>query len=224
MTNLGIRSVSFSGPTTLGRISVLGKGYVGVVILAKNSHNNNKQLLAVKIRRMDSSRTHMKHEASLLEIANKTGVGPKLYTFSKNFLVMKYINGQNIVNWLENLKGANTTARLKYVIRTVLTDCYRLDATSLDHGEISNITKHVIISANDKPVLIDFESASVNRRPSNVTSITQAIFISSPIAKKVQRIYKKNLPSKDTMISSLREYKNAPNKQTFDALLEKLEL
>lgn len=221
LSNLGIRSVSSSGPTALGKISVLGKGYVGVVVLAKDMRN---RLLAVKSRRTDSPRTHMKHEADLLKTVNQTGVGPRLYAHSKNFLVMEYVSGQKIGDWLESLEGAGTSARLKKMIRMVLTDCYRLDAAGIDHGEINNISKHVIVRANDKPVLIDFEGASVKRRASNVTSITQAIFISSPIAKKVQKIYRNNLPSKDAIISSLREYKAQPNKQTFGMLLERLRL
>lgn len=223
LSNLGIKSVSFSGSaTTLGKVSVLGKGYAGVVMLARDEHN---KYCAVKARRTDSPRKNMTHEVARLKQANQEGVGPKLYAHSRNFIVMEYVKGQRISDWIECLNGPGTVARLKQVIRLVITDCYRLDMRGVDHGEISNISKHVIIySRNDKPVIIDFESASDIRKPSNVTSITQSIFISSPIAKKVQRIYKKTLPSKDQIISSLREYKNSPNKQTFDMLLETLKL
>ncbi len=223
LLNLGIKSVSFSGSaTTLGKITVLGKGYTGVVMLAKDAHN---KYCAIKARRTDAPRKNMMHEVARLMQANQESVGPKLYAYSRNFIVMEYVNGQRISDWVECLKGPNTIARLKRVIRSVITDCYRLDKRGVDHGEISNISKHVIIyGKNDKPVIIDFESASDIRRPSNVTSITQAIFISSPIANKVQRIYKKTLPSKDQIISNLRDYKSSPNEQTFNTILETLKI
>ena len=36
LKKLGIKSVSFQGELKLGTLNVLGKGYVGVVVLAKN--------------------------------------------------------------------------------------------------------------------------------------------------------------------------------------------
>ena len=221
LSKLGIKSISFSGPTTLGRTSVLGKGYVGVVVLGRDMRGRR---LAVKIRRTDSPRIHMKHEGALLGAANQAGVGPKLHTYSRNFLAMEYVGGQRIGSWLDGLGGAGTAARLRGAIRSIISDCYKLDRAGIDHGELSNVSKHIIISARDRPVLIDFESASVDRRPSNVTSVTQAIFISSPIAKRVQRIYRGSMPPKDQIISSLREYKHAQDRRTFEMLLDALRL
>ncbi|MBT5201499.1 MAG: serine/threonine protein kinase, partial [Thaumarchaeota archaeon] len=41
LEKLGIKSISLIGPTTLGKLAILGKGYVGVVVLAKKG---NKQV------------------------------------------------------------------------------------------------------------------------------------------------------------------------------------
>ncbi|TBR23619.1 MAG: serine/threonine protein kinase, partial [Candidatus Nitrosotenuis sp.] len=90
----------------------------------------------------------------------------------------------------------------------------------LDHGELSNITKHVIVGKSIK--MIDFESSSLERRVSNVTSATQAIFIGSGLAKIVQKIYK--IPSRPRIISVLREYKKQPTQQSFDNVLKTLKL
>ena len=70
--------------------------------------------------------------------------------------------------------------------------------------------------------MIDFESSSTKRRVSNVTSITQAIFIGSGIAKKVQRIYK--IPSKEKIIEVLRIYKQEQSRESFKSLLKILKL
>ncbi len=217
LEKLKIKSISLTGPTTLGKLAILGKGYVGVVVLAKR---NNKEV-ALKIRRTDSQRKDMKSEAELLKLVNSINVGPKIIDASKNFVVMEYLDGQKIGQWIENLKGIGSSKKLKSTIRKILEDCYRLDQIQFDHGELSNISKHVIIGKS-KISLIDFESSSTKRRPSNVTSITQAIFIGSGIAKKVQRIYKN--PTKEKIIQALKNYKQEKNSESFEELLKILKL
>lgn len=217
LEKLKIKSISLTGPTTLGKLAILGKGYVGVVVLAKK---NNKHV-ALKIRRTDSPRKEMKSEAQLLELVNSINVGPKMFDASKNFLIMEYLEGEKISKWIHMLKGVGTVKKLKSIIRKILEDCYRLDQMGFDHGELSNISKHVIVG-KEKTTIIDFESSSTNRRPSNVTSITQAIFIGSGIAKKIQRIYKN--PSKDKIIDALKQYKQDKTQESFDNLLKVLKL
>jgi len=213
LEKLKIKSISFTGHTTIGSLQILGKGYVGVVVLAKKRNN----VVALKIRRLDSQRSEMKSEAKLLRLANTVNVGPKLYDVSKNFLIMEYLEGDKIEDWILSLKGAGSAKKLKSLIRIILEDCYRLDQIGFDHGELSSISKHVIVGKL-RSTLIDFESSSVNRRVSNVTSITQAIFIGSGIAKKVQKIFK--IPHKQKIIDVLRKYKQEQTRESFDDILK----
>lgn len=216
LKKLGIDGIIFEGPMIINKICVLGKGYTGVVVLAKLGTKK----VALKIRRTDSPRPDMKGETTLLQAANKAGAGPKLIASSKNFLVMEYLDGAKIYDWIKDLKGKGSTASLKNTIRKVLTDCYRLDSAGIDHGELSNITKHVIVGK--KITLIDFESSSLERKVSNVTSACQAILIGSGIAKMVNRIYK--LPPKQKIITVLRKYKELRTQESFDDVLEALKL
>ena len=216
LEKLKIKSISLTGPTTLGKLAILGKGYVGVVVLAKK---NNKKV-ALKIRRTDSPRKEMKNEARLLELVNSVDVGPKMFDVSKNFLVMEYLEGEKISQWIQTIKGIGTAKKVKLSIRKILQDCYKLDQMGFDHGELSNISKHVIVGK--KISLIDFESSSIKRRPSNVTSITQAIFIESGIAKKIQKIYKN--PPKEKIIDVLKQYKQEKTEESFERLLKVLKL
>ena len=217
MKKMGISSIYFQGDLKLGKINVLGKGYVGIVLLAKRKN----KLVAVKIRRTDSQRKEMKSEAKLLEIANSSKVGPRLITSNKNFIIMEYLNGKKIGEWIKELKGKGSAAKLKSVIRKTLEDCYNLDKIGLDHGELSNISKHVIISKS-KATVIDFESASTKRKVSNVTSAAQGIFIGSGISKSIKKIYK--IPPKEKMVDALREYKHNPTRENFDKILKILKL
>ena len=86
---------------------------------------------------------------------------------------------------------------------------------------MSNISKHVIVGKT-KSSLIDFESSSTKRRPSNVTSITQAIFIGSGIAKKVQKNLQKSFQTEDYY--ALKNYKQEKSEESFEILLKILEV
>lgn len=217
LEKLKIKSICLTGPTTIGNLEILGKGYVGLVVLVKRG---NKEV-ALKIRRTDSQRENMKNESILLKLVNSVSVGPKMIDVSKNFLVMEYIEGKKFSDWIEMLKGSGSVKQLKSTIRNVLEDCYRLDQIGFDHGELSNISKHVIVGKN-KVALIDFESSSTKRRPSNVTSITQAFFIGSGIAKHAQKIYKNS--SKEKIIFALKSYKQEKTRDNFEKLLKILKL
>ena len=217
LEKLKIKGICLTGPTTIGNLKILGKGYVGVVVLVKRG---NKEV-ALKIRRTDSQRENMKNESVLLKLVNSVSVGPKMIDVSKNFLVMEYIEGEKFSDWIGMLKGSGSAKQLKSTIRNVLEDCYRLDQIEFDHGELSNISKHVIVGKN-KVALIDFESSSTRRRPSNVTSITQAFFIGSGIAKQAQRIYKNS--SKEKIIDALKSYKQKKTRENFEKLLKILKI
>lgn len=217
LEKLKIKSISFTGPTTIGKLEILGKGYVGVVVLAKKG---NKKV-ALKIRRLDSQRNEMKSEAKLLKLVNSVNVGPKLFDYSKNFVVMEYLEGEKIGKWIESLRGVGSVKKLKTIIKKILEDCFRLDQMGFDHGELSSISKHVIVG-DSKSSLIDFESSSTKRRVSNVTSITQAIFIGSGISKKVKKFYR--IPSKENIIEILRIYKQEQSRDSFENLLKVLKL
>ncbi|MGQ0375893.1 MAG: RIO1 family regulatory kinase/ATPase domain-containing protein [Nitrososphaerota archaeon] len=216
LKKLGIQSVSFQGPSQIGSLRILGKGYVGVVVLARMKN----KLVAVKIRRTDASRINMEKEAEFLKIANQAGVGPLMITRSKNFIIMEYLDGKKIGEWINEL-SKKSIKLLKSIMKKVLEDCYSLDVIGLDHGELSTISKHVVIGKS-KTTIIDFESASTQRRVSNVTSATQAICIGSGISKTVRKIYK--LPSKNKIIKVLRSYKQEQNRQAFEKILNVLKL
>ena len=134
---------------------------------------------------------------------------------------MEYVEGDKFIDWIQMLKGTGSVKKLKTTIKNILEDWFRLDQIEFDNGELSNISKHVIVGKN-KATLIDFESSSTKRRPSNVTSITQAFFIGSGIAKQIQKIYKNS--SKEKIILALKNYKQEKTRENFETLLKILKL
>ena len=122
LKKLGITHVSFTGPLQIEKCQILGKGYVGMVVLAKK----DKNVLALKIRRIDSPRKNMTNEGKLLKIANKIDVGPKFIKNSKNFLMMEYIEGEKIIDWAK--KPETKSEEIRLVLNNVLRECYLLDS------------------------------------------------------------------------------------------------
>ena len=214
MKKLGIKSVSFDGPTELEGLKILGKGYVGVVVLAKIKNN----VFAVKIRRIDAPRKRMQDEARFQKIANNVNVGPKLIQASKNFLVMEYIKGEKIISWAK--KTETKSPEIRHVINNVLRDCFLLDHAGLDHGELSTIDKHVIV--NKSITIIDFESSSIKRKASNVSAAVQAIFIGTGLSKIIKK--KIRVPEKTSIIDVIRKYKKNPTEENFLDITSELKL
>jgi len=214
LNKLGVKAIEFVGEKTVFDMSVLGKGCVGIVVVAYTE----KGKVALKIRRMDAYRSGMQHEAEMLKKANTIKVGPKLLGASENFLLMQFVRGHLLFQWMTMLKGRGTRSRIQKALRDILEQCWRLDKIGLDHGELSKAPKHIIIDEEDKAHIVDFETASVNRRVSNVTSMCQYLFIGSEVAKIVKR--KLADVNQKKLIITLRKYKENPNRKIFEKIFE----
>ncbi len=213
LKGLGVKSVEFGGEKMAFDIPVLGKGYVGIVIVA----HTDRGKVALKVRRVDADRSGMQREAEMLRRANGLDVGPTLLDTTKNFLLMEFVEGTLLPQWVEALRGRGTRSRIRRVLRGVLEQCWRLDEAGLDHGELSRAPKHIIIDENDCPRLVDFETASVNRRVSNVTSICQYLFIGSQAAKIIKK--KVGEVDRKELINALKNYKQDRTRKSFKKIL-----
>ncbi len=208
----GVFAVEFAGKTSASNIPVLGKGYVGVVVVAQVKG----QPVALKMRRIDADRPDFTHEAEMLQKANTIDVGPKFIAASTNFLLSQLIDGDLLEDWLE-------TYRDKELIRKVLVDileqCWRMDEAGLDHGEISKAPKHLLMDKANKPFIVDFETASIMRRAINVTSVCQFLFMgNSRAAKMLDEIFGKK--NRVELIAALKNFKKNENRKNFEGLLE----
>jgi putative serine/threonine protein kinase len=210
LQKLGIKALEFTGEKEAFNIPVLGKGCVGIITIAYR----NGEKVALKIRRVDANRAKMQQEAKMLKKANLAYVGPKLLDVSKNFLLMQFIAGDLLPEWLDRRKRKGAVRK---VLREVLEQCWRLDLAGLDHGELSHAPKHIIVDKKDTPFMVDFETASLNRKPSNVTSICQFLFISGLVAKKV--VEKTGEIDRVAIVKALRCYKSDRTRENFEAVL-----
>lgn len=210
-----VSAILFEGNSRIGKLNLLGKGCVSVVTKAIC----DDKVVALKIRRTDADRATMDREAGFLKLANSAGVGPKFIKNGRNFLLMDLVDGINIFKFME---VENKKAKVIDVVSNVLEQCYQLDKIGLDHGELSDMREHVIVAGDKKITIIDFESASIGRKMSNVTAAAQYMFIGSIAAKKIRKLLK--VHSVETVITSLREYKNDISKENFESLKQVLNL
>lgn len=213
LKRLGVTAVEFAGERMVFNIPVLGKGCVGVVVAAQM----NQGKIALKIRRVDANRPRMQREAEMLRRANSMGIGPPLIDVSQNFLLMNFVEGTLLPQWVEKLKGRGTWLRLGLVVRDVLEQCLSLDGGGLDHGELSRAPRHIIVDSQDKPHIVDFESASNIRSVSNVTSISQYLFLRGKTAKAID--FKLGKVQKAELIAALRTYKREQTRENFNEIL-----
>lgn len=214
MESLGITSIILGGKTIVNSTHVAGKGGVGIVVKAKAGST----VCALKIRRTDADRKTMDNEARFHKMANSAGVGSSLQGHTKNLIAMEFVTGQSIIDWVCNNAAKS---KMRTVATAILEQCFSLDAAGLDHGELSRLARHVIVS--DRPFIIDFESASTTRKTCNVTAAAQSIFLYGMVANKVRKILGNiNREKEEEVIHALRTYKQFHTRANFDAVLDLL--
>ncbi len=204
LSRLSIVALDFAGPVKLGSVHLLGKGTSSVVVIGITKSGK----VALKIRRVDSRRRDTGKEVRTLRLVNRLKLGPRILGSTRNIISMELIGGKAIIEWVESLRGIGSTKRLRGMIQELLRQCLVLDGAGIDHGELSNLRKHVIIDG-DLVTLIDFESSSTTRRTSNVTSAVQYLFIGGPIASRLRRVIRVRDPQE--LLWALRKYKMQGN-------------
>jgi len=192
----------------------LGKGYRGLVLLGVLGG----VWAAVKILRTDAGIEGLEREAEATLLANTVGVGPRLYAHSRHVLAMEVVEGVSFDKWIEELEAERVDE-----LRAVLGDCFRqarlLDKLLLDHGELSDAKRHIVIRPDLRPVILDFGKASARRRPSNVTSLLSYISF-GPHSGKIMKMLRLEKPPLDKS----RGYKRSMSDDAFLELLRGLNL
>ena len=214
MRELGVKALSFEGEKTVSNTRVLGKGCVGIVVLAHTETGR----VALKIRRTDADRAGMKREAEMLRMANEVNVGPKLLGFGEDLLMMDFVDGILFPGWIEAVAGEeNGKLRVGRVLREILEQCWRLDEAGLDHGELSQASKHIIVDREDDAVILDFETASNGRRASNVTSVCHYFFMRGKPADLISQTI--GGIEREKLLLVLRRYRRNRTRDNFEAIL-----
>ena len=219
LDKMGIKDVILEGPTQMFELRSRGKRNSGIVLKVRTYSGKN---YALKIRRIDSRRKDCLTEVNNLRLANIVGVGPKILHYTNDLILMELINGKSIFDWIIDqftLTILNKENILK-IVNEILEQCYRLDMINLDHGELTRIDSHIMISNKNQITIIDFESSSIQRRPANVTSVIQALFWSGRVSKQISKYI--NIKNHNLLRKKLRLYKQIRSRINFENIISEV--
>jgi putative serine/threonine protein kinase len=214
---IGVKDAILEGPTRVCELKILGKGHSGIVLKVNGYSEKN---MALKIRRLDSRRKDSLNEVNNQKLANLIEIGPQIIDNTDDLILMELITGKGISDWLDDPSNFNLDNSKKIInmVNEILEQCYRLDVLNLDHGELTRIDNHVMVSEYNKISIIDFESSSTKRKPSNVTSASQALLLSGGlIPKKICKIIK--IKDHKYLLNGLKNYKKRKTRQNFETIL-----
>jgi len=217
LKQLGVDALVFEGRSKIGRLGILGLGTVGIVVKCMSRGSEH----ALKIRRRDANRPNLNEEYRLTLLANRAGVGATVYGHSKDFMIMEFLDSVELSDWLRSLSGGGTRLRAREMLHGLLNQCRKLDILGVDHGQLSNLRKHVVV-AKGQPWIIDFETASRSRRPKNVTAAAQYLLVGGRISPLVRRLL--GVKDIERVLASLRGYKEGLSDMAYVKLLAELRL
>jgi len=217
LRTLRVDHLAFEGRARVGRLGVLGIGTVGVVVVAWEGGRK----FALKIRRTDANRKDMTEEVRLTKMANRIGIGPEIRSSTRDFILMQLVEYEEVAEWLKKQSGQGTRKKVRDLVHDIFNQCRKLDIMGIDHGQLSNLRKHVVVSEG-KPWILDFESASTFRRARNLTTAAQYLFIGGQVSPRIRRV----LGIRDTrrLLSLLSAYKTDTSDYTFSKILDLLKV
>lgn len=219
LDKLGVTKLIFEGESKVGKFGIVGRGCVSTVVKARLKNQRNP--VALKIRRVDANRPDMNRDYDLQRLANSFDVGPKAIICSEDMFAMEYIDAVKLGKWFQKLRTKTSKRYTQALIRDALKQCYRLDANGLDHGELSNPTKHLLIRKSVDPeiVIIDYESASRERRVSNLTAVASFFFLGGWQSERIRKILGFERFPRKRFIGLLKKYKSAPSEDKLSEVL-----
>jgi putative serine/threonine protein kinase len=217
LERLGVEVLIFEGKAKVGRLGILGLGTVGVVVSARVGED----VRAVKIRRTDANRPNMEEEARITSMANRLDIGPTIYGHTRDLMLMKLLKCVELEEWLRGLSGQGARMAARAMVHSILNQCRKLDIMGIDHGQLSNLRKHAVV-AEGVPWIIDFESAGTSRKPKNVTTAAQYLFIGGRLSPRLRRMI--GIRDTSPLLRLLSEYKNDTSDYTYSKIIETLRL
>ena len=138
------------------------------------THFAKKEIVKVgiKVKRKESSAIErMRNESNWLKILNKKNIGPRLLFSGEDYLVYEFVEGEFILDWIKD----NNKKDIQKVLVAVLKQCFELDQLGVNKEEMHHPLKHIIVTKDNHPVLLDFERCSRSDKVKNVTQFVEFI-------------------------------------------------
>ena len=155
------------------------------------------------------------NEAMMLQRLNKVGVGPRFIAYQDNQLVREFVDGVRIEEFIEQ----GEAAAIKAVLREVFLQCERMDIAGINKFEMTHPYKHILITRDQRVVMIDFERCRFSQKPKNVTQVCQYVARLQPLLASKGVMFDTELVKRLGQEYKQEEY----SEQRFEELLEVFE-
>lgn len=175
----------------------LSKGWSSYIWLIENE--KGKKFVLKEVREKSPRKDLALREGKMLSLANSVSVGPKIkeINFEKNFVIMEYINGEKLFDFVTQEKFEEISKKEFYdLIKKIYRQLCALDSINLSHNQLqigkNILVKEKIINGERKffPIIIDFEKATIkeNNSTRNIGQIESFLFYNPHgiVAKKIR--------------------------------------
>lgn len=190
-------------------IKFFSKGKRGLIYTAKYS---NKKV-AIKIKNPKSTAiSRMFIEGENLKKVNELGIGPKLINYSDDFVMYTFVEGL----MFEEFLGCSTKKDTLNILESLFNQMRTLDMAKISKQEMTNPYKHILVTKNVEPVLIDFERSSNTPNPNNINQFLQYLFTDRITSKLMT---KKIMINKEKLIELSKEYKKDYSEKIYKQIL-----
>jgi putative serine/threonine protein kinase len=199
-------------------LRLIGKGFSGVVVLAKHAQHG---LGVLKLRRLDSRRESLRHEALMMKLAYETGLVPRLFIEHDDYIFREFLPPWECIAFDEFIETSilrGDLPALPPLFKGLLAKLSILDKVKIDHGELNRPGDHILVCGN-RPVLIDWESARKSNNPRNVTSVFSYLMFRSPFKDVIAGYFKWN---QATVVEKLKHYKKTYDFSIIEELFTKV--
>ena len=186
------------------KVNQIAKGWSSYIWVVKDQ--NGKEFVLKEVREKSPRKDLANREGKMLLLANSVRVGPKAIevNFEENFVVMEYILGAKLFDWVmnegsckeKNFEKEVSAKQLYFFIKELYRQCLALDSIGLSHNQLQ-VGKNILVQTKGavnsvdhfNPVIIDFEKASIKENHTKNIGQIEAFLFYNPngtIAKKIR--------------------------------------
>ena len=213
LRDLEAKCITDIGYLTHGKRGNIFRGTLDKSKLVKTHFPSKKNVVkvAIKVKREESKAVgRIKNEVKWLRLLNKSGIGPKLMFSTENYFIYQFVEGEFILDWI--FKNENEDIRI--VLIDLFKQCKRLDDLNVNKEEMHHPLKHILVTKENIPIMLDFERCHQTEKPGNVTQFIEFICrLEKELAKKGFKINVKK------MRDLAKEYKDSYGKEVFNEIL-----
>jgi len=194
---LGVKDLNFFAK---GHRGLVYKGLWDRNSLIKTHFAKKEEVdVAIKIVNPQSkARERLVNETKWLKVVNKKGMGPKLYYYKPDFLILEFINGIPLPKFIETetKKEGKNSKKVKDILTRLLEQAFILDKLKINKEEMHRPNKNVLVTKDNKVILLDFERCYESEKPRNVTQFCSFLihqdFLEQEKGKDLSQDYKKS--------------------------------